>query len=399
MRGWAPRALALGLFSAGIAMTGYGVASLVLPGTELIPDRPSLVDVLTFSLTFVAFPTVGLLVAWRRPRHPIGWLFLVIGLGITTSVFATEYTDRFVYADADHAAIELVAWIGSWAWFLSAGLALTFAVLLFPTGRLPGPRWRPLAILAAIVLGTVVIADALRPGPVPGYEHVPLLKPIEVGGAIGEAMGAIADIGIFAILALGLACVASLALRFRRATGTERQQLKWFLYPISLLLAGLVVASIVQSSLAWTVALLGLAAVPIGAGIAILRHRLFDIDLVINRTLVYATLSVLLAAVYVGLILLLQALLSPLLGTESVAVALSTLAVAALFGPLRRRVQDVVDRRFYRSRYDAQRTLAGFAAGLRNEVDLAALTVELQRAAQRSLRPATTSVWLRDRHQ
>jgi len=183
--------------------------------------------------------------------------------------------------------------------------------------------------------------------------------------------------------------------RFRRAGSTERQQLKWFLYPVSLFLVGLTGAAIAQNDVVWTVALVGLTAIPIGAGFAILRYRLFDIDVVINRTLVYASLSVVLGALYVGMVLFLQALLSPITQNNAPAVALSTLTVAALFGPVRHRSQAVVDRRFYRARYDAERTLAEFAAGLRNEVDLEALTAELRRASMEALQPARATIWLR----
>ncbi|HEX2142171.1 MAG TPA: hypothetical protein VHK28_07880 [Candidatus Limnocylindria bacterium] len=396
MRPPVARAIAVALFVLGMGMIAYGFASLVLPGTELIPDRPSVFDFVLVALIFIAFPVVGLLVVWQRTTHPIGWLFLVTGITITASVFASEYADRHIHTDVTYPGVEVVAWLGGWTWFLGAGLATTFAVLLFPTGRLPGPRWRPVAWAAGIALATAVVGDAIRPGPVPGYEEVPILKPFAVDGALGEAVAAAAGVAFAAVLALGVVSVSSLAFRFRRSVGQERQQLKWFLYPTALLVVGLAVASVIQTDAAWSAALLGMASIPVCAGIAILRHRLFDIDLVINRTLVYGSLTVLLGGIYIGSVLGLQALITPLLGTDTVAVAASTLAVAALFGPARHRVQAAVNRRFYRSRYDAQRTLAAFSGRLRDEVDPEHLTDELRAATEATLRPSSAWVWLRD---
>jgi uncharacterized membrane protein len=389
-------ALALCLFLVSVAMTAYGFVSLVAPGTELIPNRPSLIDFLTFGLTFIAFPSVGLLVAWKRPANPIGWLFLVIGLGVSASVASGEYADRYLHVGTDLPAVEIVAWVGTWSWMVTMGLALTFAVLLFPTGRLPDRRWLPVAWLSAVTIAATATAEALRPGPLSDYEQSGLQRPVALGGALGELMQAVADAGLLAVVLLGILSIASLVYRFRRAQGTERQQLKWFLYPAVLFLVGLVAASVLQTPSAWSVALLGLAAIPVGAGIAILRHGLFDIDLVINRTLVYGSLTVLLGGVYIGSVLGLQALITPIFGTDTVAVAASTLAVAALFGPARQRVQAAVNRRFYRSRYDAQRTLEAFSGRLRDEVDPEHLTDELRAATEATLRPSSAWVWLRN---
>jgi len=393
---WAVRALAVGLFVVIVGMVGYSLASLVLPGAALMPDHPSLVDFLAFSLIFIAFPTVGLVVSWKRPENPIGWIFLAIGFGIVASVFSFEYAGRVIYVGWVHPAVELVAWIGGWTWAVASGLALTFAVLLFPDGRLPGTRWRPVAWLAAIVIGLTVLSEALKPGALDGYGGV-LANPFGVGGALGDMASVVAEGGLVAILVVGLLSVASLVVRFRRARGVERQQLKGLLYPVGLFLVGLTAASVVQSDLVWTLALAAFATIPVGAGIAILRYRLFDIDVVINRTLVYASLSLVLGGLYVGLVLALQTLLSPFTANSAPAVAVSTLAVAAAFGPARRSLQSAVDRRFYRARYDARQTLERFAAALRDEVDMVALTADLRAAAQRTLQPASTSVWLRGR--
>lgn len=189
----------------------------------------------------------------------------------------------------------------------------------------------------------------------------------------------------------------ALAVRFRRSHGVERQQIKWLLFPAAIFLSGLVVAALTENEAAWTLALFGLAAVPIGIGIAILRHRALDIDLVIRRTLVYGALSAILAAVYVALVLALQSLLSELTGGDTLPVALSTLVIAALFGPLRARIGAMVDRRFDRSRYDAQRTLEAFALRLRDQLDRAQVDRSLVDVAIRTVRPVSVGIWVRER--
>lgn len=389
------RTLAVGLFAIIMAMVGYALASLVLPGAALIPNHPSVLDFLVFALIFVAFPAVGLVVSWKRPKNPVGWIFLAIGFGIVNSVFATEYAGRRVYVGWDQPAVEFVIWTGGWTWAIAAGLVLTFAVLLFPDGRLPGPRWRPVAWAAGFLIGLTVLAGMLDPTSFDSHGGV-LSHPLEVSGTLGEMATVAAEIAFMGVLAVGVASILSLVTRFRRARGIERQQLKALLYPVGVLLVGFAAAFLTENDGVWTLALAALAAVPVGAGIAILRYRLFDIDVVINRTLVYASLSVVLGGMYVGLVLTLQALLSPFTQNNAPAVAVSTLAVAALFGPVRRRLQSVVDRRFYRARYDAQRTIEHFAASLRDQVDLESLTLELRRASTQALQPTHTAVWLRE---
>jgi hypothetical protein len=395
---WGARALGAGAFAAIIAMVGYSVASLVLPGAALIPDHPSLVDFLVFSLIFLAFPAVGLVVSWIRPENPMGWSFLSIGFGIVASVFSTEYAGRTVYVGWDQPAVELVAWTGGWTWAIASGLALTFAVLLFPDGRLPGPRWRPVAWMAVIVIALTILAGMVAPRAFDSHGGV-LTHPLNPDSRLVEVATLVDELGFIGILSVGLLSILSLAARFRRASGIARQQLKALLYPVALFLLGLTTAFVTQSEGVWTFALAALAAIPVGAGIAILRYRLFDIDLVINRTLVYGSLSLVLGAMYVGLVLVLQLLLGPFTENNGPAVAVSTLAVAAAFGPARRRLQSAVDRRFYRGRYDARRTLEVFAARVRDSVDIHALTADLRTAADRTLQPTSTSVWLRERRE
>ncbi|HSK94956.1 MAG TPA: hypothetical protein VLA76_12990 [Candidatus Angelobacter sp.] len=390
------RALALVLLVAGVAATVYSYVSLVSPGTELIPDRPTVTDFLAFTATFFAFLGVGTLVAWHRPGHPIGWLFLASGLGIISSTFAAEYVGRSVFAGEELPAVPLLAWLGTWGWALSGGLAMTFVLLLFPTGRLPGPRWRPFAWLTAAGLAVVTLSSALLPGPIEGYgDAVP--NPLGIHGPLGDVFVAVNDLSFLVLCALGAVAVGSLILRLRRAVGIERQQLKWILYPASLFVTAIGAAAMTQLDLLWTAALLGLAGVPIGAGIGILRHRLFDIDVVINRTLVYAGVTAVIGATYFAVVLAASQLLGGVANGDQLAVASATLAAAALFRPARSWVQRAVDRRFYRSRYDSTRIISGFGQRLRGEMDPLTLGAALRDVAIRAVQPVHSGVWLRAR--
>ena len=275
---------------------------------------------------------------------------------------------------------------------LLGGTALLF--LLFPAGRLPSRRWRPLVWLIGAVTLAYVLATALNPGPLyylPGVDN-----PLGVEGA-DAVLGAIVDgAGTVAIVTI-LAAVASLVARFRRSRGQERQQLKWLVYaaallflsaPVQPLLSELEVAGVAISDMVFGALI---ALIPIAVGIAILRHRLYDIDLVIRRTLVYATLTATLGAAYLGSVLL----IGLAVGRSGFAVAVSTLAVAALFRPALSRIQAVVDRRFYRRRYDAGRTLEAFGGRLRDELDLETLTADLRGVVRETVQPAHVSLWLR----
>jgi len=247
-----------------------------------------------------------------------------------------------------------------------------------------------------------VLAFAVRPGPLDDELTIP--NPFGISGPIGDLARAVTDVFVWPLVTLALASFTALVTRFVRARGDERQQLKWVAYAATIMAVGMAAGLVVglaekgdDPAFSWLfhVTLLGLGLIPVAAGIGILRYRLYDLDLLINRTLVYAALSATLAAVYIGLVIALQGVLSGFTGGNSLAVAASTLAVAALFQPVRRRIQNAVDRRFYRSRYDAQRTLAAFSSRLRHEVDLAHLTDELRGVVAETLQPASVSVWLR----
>jgi hypothetical protein len=347
-----------------------------------------------FVLFVAAFATVGAIVASRRPRNPIGWIMCIAGVAYAYMGSADTYAQGLRDGGDVLPGSTFAAWTSSWAWVLGIGLANTFLLLLFPTGRLPSPRWRPVAWLASAGLALAVPGLALAPGPLEGF---PVENPVGVPGA--EVAG---GLGLLLLVVAMLASIASLFFRYRRAGWAERQQLKLLLYAAGLV--ALAIASVIaldtvlpsaNGQVTNAVVTGAVTAIPFAIGIAILRHGLFDIDVVINRTLVYVTLTATLVGAYVGAVLVLQLALSPLTKESGLAIAGSTLAVAALVRPLRARIQASVDRRFYRSRYDAARTLERFGTRLRDQVELDSLSVELRVAVAETMQPAHVSLWLR----
>jgi hypothetical protein len=293
------------------------------------------------------------------------------------------------------------AWIGNWYWYLLLALTLIYVPLFFPDGRLPSHRWVPVAVLPGIgTLGTVVLGaltETLVLDPVVKDVHYRIENPIGI-----EGLGRVEDLPIFGLLTgllfVGLlGAVASVVVRFRRSRGVERQQMKWFLYAVALMLASpLEVVGYLPEIVSNVLFGVVLIALPTAIGIAVLRYRLYDIDLVINRTLVYGPLTAMLALFYLGGVVSMQYAFRTLTGQESqVAIVASTLAIAALFNPLRRRVQAFVDRRFYRRKYDARKTLEALSAKLRDETDLNALSDDLVGVVRETMQPAHVSVWLR----
>ena len=393
--------LAWSLWALCVALTIAAMVLFALSASVEIKGSSRPLDLLS-GLAFLAFPTVGALVASRRPENLIGWIFCGVGVVIGVSNFASEYAIRALLArPGSLPGGKEAAWLGSWLFLPGVVLAGTFLLLLFPEGRLLSPRWRPAVWLAAAAIAALSIGLALAPGPL-NDDFAFLRNPFGIEGA-GRALGAVSNLGFGLFFASILAGATALILRFRRARGVERQQLKWITSAAALIvlsfLAGGIAIPLYEPATTATeyLLLLAVAALPVAAGIAILRHRLYDIDLIVRRTLVYGVLSALLAALYFGIVLALQQAFSPITQGSELAVAGSTLAVAALFRPARRRVQAVVDRRFYRRKVDAARTLEAFAALLRREIDLEALTAELRAVVQDTLQPVHVSLWLRAR--
>jgi hypothetical protein len=290
----------------------------------------------------------------------------------------------------------LAAWF-SWWWLPILGLIFVFTPLLFPTGRLPSPHWRPVAVTGALAITAVAVLGAVQPTLKLQNEEVYLPNPVGLAGAPDPEDGALGAVLLGVLAACMVASVVSVVLRFRRSSGVERQQLKWFTYAAALMLvANVVTFTLLPEGVASDVLFgLSIAFVPIAAGVAILRHRLYDIDRLINRTLVYATLTAVLGTVYAGAVLVLGLFGGVGGDLPSWAVAGATLAVAALFQPARRRIQALVDRRFNRRRYDAARTVEAFSARLRDQIELDTLSAELLAGVEQTLEPTTVSLWLR----
>jgi hypothetical protein len=370
-------------------------------GAPTTASQDPLVFDVWFMLVSLSFATVGALVASRQPKNAIGWIFCALGVCNSLAVASQGYA---IYALLTGPAYLPGGAVANWLSSLLAGPVVfamfALVLLLFPDGRPLSRRWRAVVWLdlAAVVL---VFAFAFKPGPL-DTSLLDADSPFGIKGA-GALLEALGIAGILLALAAAAMGAVSLVLRLRRSRGDERQQLKWFAFAGAIFCAtfatGPVLWSLPPSSgfgWIWTVLFLsGVSTIPTAAGIAILRYRLYDIDLIINRTIVYVALTALLALVYVGGVVSLQYVLRALTGQGSqLAIVASTLAIAALFSPLRRRIQGAVDRRFYRKKYDATKTLEAFSGRLRDETDLKQLNAELLSVVRATVQPAHVSFWL-----
>jgi len=344
---------------------------------------------------FSAFMVVGALIVAHRPGNAIGWLFSAIALLAFTGQLASEYaTYAYATRPGPLPGATLAAWYGSWPWWLVLALTLVFTPLLFPTGRLLSPRWRPVAWLAGVTTAVLTAVTSLRTE-LGTVEDQVVANPIGVAAVGNPEKSPIIPFLIVLLGVLATAAFGSLVLRFRRSRGEERQQLKWFTYASALLpLAGL--DDFLPAPVGDLLFGVPIVFLPVAAGVAVRRHRLYDIDRLINRTLVYGSLTAILGLVYAGVVLILGQVFGGV--TEdppSWAVAGATLAVAALFQPARRRIQEVVDRRFNRRKYDAAETIDTFGARLRDQVDLDTLSSELLAVVDQTMQPTRVVLWLR----
>jgi hypothetical protein len=355
-------------------------------------------------LLALGFAAVGALVASQEPANAVGWLLLVASLAFA---FPAE-----AYADSGgHPGAAWAAWVAGWLWYVWFGGVALLLPLLFPTGRLLSHRWRVALAVALAAIALDVLNVALTAGVLDVPTSEPTINPLGVNGFLAGAVTAAGVAGgVLTLVGLALGPL-SLVLRFRRSRGRERQQLKVFAFvvvAIATMAVLVVVGAAIQplapslavglENVGWFVGLLlVILGVPFAVGVAILRHHLYGIDVVINRTLVYGVLTVTLGAAYLASVLVLRLVLSPLTGESDLAVAGSTLAVAALFRPARSRIQSLVDRRFYRARYDATRTLEIFSGRLRDQIDLEAVGADLRRVVHDTVQPAHVSLWLRRR--
>jgi hypothetical protein len=390
---WSLVGLAVAMLAGGIslALMARPFDAQLTYGSEADPFSAivSLVTLLTVSV-------VGGIRASRQPRNAIGWIFCSIGLVVSLNSLTGGYAEyRLAGGSAPGNLAETAAWVSTWTWILLVYVPTSFLLLLFPDGRPPSPRWRPVAWCAAFGIIGFVAGTALQPGPLEGYPQIVnpygVDSPIVTLGIAGALLGA----------ASMVASAISLIVRVRRAGSEQRQQIKWLAYGGAVVVGSVFaggVISIWNTNVGIAVIGFGLLGLPVFTGIAIVKHRLYDIDIIINRTLVYGSLTIMLAAVYFAGVVGTQYVLRAVTGQErlpQLAVVVSTLAIAALFAPLRRRIQSFIDRRFYRRKYNAAKTREPFSARLWDETDLAALSGELVSVVEETMEPDHVSLWLR----
>jgi len=346
----------------------------------------------------LVFAVCGALLAFKRPENPVGWLFGAVGIAFAALTLGDVYAGVALVRGDEGGINYQVGWFNSWSWIIFVGL-VAFAILLFPSGHLPGPRWRLGARLmaAGFVLGC--LAFAFAPGPLnnlPAHITNRYALPDTPMTEAFTYVGALSFIGALAASAIGV------IQRFRASSGVQRQQMKLFSYAAGVLAVSMVMigvgseilspAAVNVLELVNSVAVMG---VPLAMAVAILRYRLYDIDVVVNRTLVYGGLTAVLGLAYLTIVVVLQSLLEPITRDSDIAIAASTLAVAALARPVRDRIQRFIDRRFYRRKYDAVRTVGEFSSRLRDQVDLESLRAELVDVVSSTMQPAHASLWLR----
>ena len=362
------------------------LSQVLLPGQEWRLNVDFITAALGNALIILACAGVGLLIISRRPGNVIGWIYALVALVFAAGEFAGSYASRPLPARAWAALLPDLAWIAS------IPLGATLLLLLYPTGRPPSPRWRPVVWAVVVATGLAVVASALTPGPTDSLPGVDNPLGLERARWVLELIVQVAFVVIAAAL---LAAAGSLIVRWRRARGIERQQLKWLAYAAAMLVLLTVLTDILPHGLYVVMATSVTLLFPLATGIAVVRYRLYDIDRIINRTLVYGLLTALLGAVYAGTVLVLGQVFGGV-GEKppSWIVAGATLAVAALFQPARRRIQQAVDRRFNRRKYHAAQTVEAFATRLRDELDLDALSAELLVVVDQTMQPTRASLWL-----
>jgi hypothetical protein len=393
--------LAWSLCAVSVALMALALAFLLWSRSAPLPSEFGSLWGTAVQITVdFALPILGGLIASRRPDNPIGWMVCAAALANAMDYFADGYAMYALLAEPNSVPGGLVAaWASNWVPMLALGLLPLF-LLLFPTGRLLSRRWRPVAIFAVLLYVALPVGYALLPGPLSTFPSVE--NPLGREGAAGEIVPGVDQASAWMVFLLtSLVSMVSLVLRFRRSRGEELQQIKWVTYAAALVATYLLVDSIFGEDFDPISPILNavfFGSLWVAMGVAILKYRLYDVDVLINRTLVYGALTALLALVYFGGVAATQAIFHALTGQKEqplLTVVVSTLAIAALFTPLRRRIQAFIDRRLYRRKYDARKSLEAFSARLRDRTDLDALSDDLVRVVRETVQPAHVSLWLR----
>ncbi len=390
-----PAVVAATLWAASMILTVASVALLAITFDAPTGEAWGFRD---FAALFaVAYSSVGAVLVWRRPAHPIGWLLAVGGLLAAVQAFAEQYAVLVLIArPGSGPAGVYVAWLGSWIWVVGAGMMGGVFLLLLPDGRVPSARWRWTVPYGVGAISLAAAAFAIQPGPLQNFTYVDNPFGVALPGSLDAVLMYAGLVAVLVLMVLGAVAIVQ---RARHAEAVVRQQLKWFVFPAILLVPALFLSlpafTASSSKPAQVVAIFAFVLVGVAAGVAIFRYRLYEVDVLIRRTLVYGALVAALGATYVAAIVALQFVLAQFTSGSSVAVAASTLAVVALFQPLRSRIQRAVDQRFYRSQYDAQRTVDAFALRLRDEIDLDALSAALVGVVTDAVRPLHATLWLR----
>ncbi len=402
------RRLAWGVFGlTTAAFVGNIVRLIQIPPETTSWGYPGAWAEIFFSLAVFTFPLIGALISSQHPRNAIGWILLIIGVVWGLNGLSASYVAYALQHETWTPGPDLVIAVTAWLWVPGVGLPATFLVMLFPNGHLPSPRWTPFAWFSGAVLVLVSVVSTITPGSLDEAGHPELQNPVGIEAL--RPLIPLLDLAPVLLLICIIGAVAALVQRFRRSVAQERLQLKWLAAAASAVAFAALVAVGASAgtglagidSPAWLklvqqVELLSFALIPVAMGIAILRHRLYDIDLIINRTLVYLGLTGTLGLAYLATVTVLQAAFRPFAGESNFAIAVSTLVVAGVFRPAHVRIQAFIDRRFYRSKYDAAQTVERFSARLRDEVDLEALTAEMIAVVNETMQPSKVSLWLKE---
>ena len=385
-----------------VALWGLVVVGLVI--LLIFPEDLGGLEIpltVAYTVFVLGFATFGGIIASRQPANPIGWIMCVCAIAFTLGGVTGEYASQSL----DHSVLpglSLAAWFSVWTWSVGATLPATFLLLLFPDGRLPSRRWRPVAWITGVAIVVLVLSIALAPGK---FDDYPISNPFGFP-QIHAVLQPLAGIAGIALFASGLASIVSLIFRFRRAEDQGRLQLKWLAFAVALVAFSAAISVVIETVADSSEGLIevsnlivstSMSTIPMAIGVAVLKHRLYNIDRIINRTLVYGALTAILGLIYIAGVVGFGSLIRSFTGQtdNNLGVAASTLGVAALVRPLRARIQGAIGHRFYRRKYDASRTLETFSSRLRDEVDLDLLSRDLVGVVGDTMQPVHVSLWLR----